>query len=129
MGLPYHTCDIELVGADNLQLPKSGWQDIYAWSMDLRRLALIRWDFANNEPGYSLWVIDFETNSFQEFPRALGLPRAVSFPNDDRVVIKKCYNNRDISESEDYTDECSFSTVFIDPVSGTRGWDEDGHLL
>ena len=129
MGSPYRKCDIELVGADHLHLPKSGWQDIYAWSVDLRNLALIRWDIANNEPGHRLYVIDFETNAIEEFLRDSGFPRIISFPNDDRVVIKKCYNNSDKSEREDYTVEYSFSTVFMDPVSGIRGRDEDGHIL
>ena len=114
MGSPYNMCDIEIISAANFQLPKSGWQDKYAWSEDFKKLALIRWDFTNNEPGFRLYIVNFETNLFQEFSRSLGLPKNVSFPNDDRVVINKFYFNKDISESENYTDEYSFGTVMLD---------------
>ncbi len=61
MGSPYSHCDIELAGFDKIKLPKSGWQDKFAWTDDSKKLVLIKWDFENNDPGFHLFHIDIET--------------------------------------------------------------------
>jgi hypothetical protein len=73
MASPYHTCEIELVGFDKIQLPRYGWQDKYAWSADNSNLVLVKWDFTDNEPGFRFFVIDTAAGSIRESERIFGL--------------------------------------------------------
>src|SRR5688572_18477984 len=89
MGSPYKHCEIELVGSDKIKLPKAGWQDKYAWTIDSKRLVLIKWgDFENNLPDFYLFLIDTETGNTKESSRLSGLPNDISIAG-EKVKLNK----------------------------------------
>lgn len=92
MGSSYNNCNIELVGTDKIKLPNGGWQDKYAWSENSEALALIRWDFENNIPGFHLFLIDTKTGQTKESPRIFGLPNSISFAADKIKINKFLYD-------------------------------------
>ncbi|MES2285236.1 MAG: hypothetical protein V4547_06065 [Bacteroidota bacterium] len=92
MGSPYNLCSIQLIGRHRIKIPQNGWQDIYAWSEDSKKLVLIKWDFENNDPGFHLFVIDTENGKTLESPRIFGLPKNVSIAGDTVTFIKFLYN-------------------------------------
>jgi hypothetical protein len=92
MGSPFIFCDIELVGFDKLKLPTSGWQDKYAWADNSEKLALIKWDFENNDPGFRIFLIDIEMGKLKESLRIFGLPNSISFVEHNIIVNKFLYD-------------------------------------
>ena len=74
MGSPYNSCEIELVGFDDIELPNVAWQDKYAWSEDFKKLILIQWNFDLNEPGFHFYIIDTNTGNSHTTERIFGLP-------------------------------------------------------
>jgi len=109
MGSPYNHCDIELAGFDKVKLPKTGWQDKYAWSDDSKKLVLIKWDFENNFPGFHLFLIDIETGQTRESPRLFGLPKNISI-NGEKVKLNKFLYDKEKSKSGNWF--CEIDEVF-----------------
>lgn len=112
MGSPYNTCDIELIGINDFHLPKSGWQDKYAFTEDFKKLVLIRWSFPNNEPGFILYLIDIENLSYQESIRLLGLPKTVSVNNEGHVLISKFYFDKTKTKDQNYANDVYEEYIF-----------------
>ena len=104
MGSPYNLCNIELTGRHKMQLPQTGWQDIYAWTEDSKRLVLVKWDFENNEPGFHLFLINTENEKTLESPRIFGLPEHLSIYG-DTVKFKKFLYDKAKSASDCYYEE------------------------
>ena len=97
MGSPYYGCDIELIGFDKIKLPKHGWQDKYAWTDDSKQLALIKWNFESNKPGFHLFLIDVQTGQTKESPILFGLPNNISFTG-NKIKINKFLYDKEKSE-------------------------------
>lgn len=72
MGSPYNSCEIEVIGADKIQLPKATWQDKLAWTDDSKTLVLVKWDLDGNNPVFQLVKVDTETGAIQESIKMLG---------------------------------------------------------
>lgn len=92
MGSPYNLCNIELIGRPRIKLSQKGWQDIYAWTEDSKRLVLIKWNFDNNDPGFHLFLIDTESGKTLESPRIFGLPESISILGDTITFEKFLYD-------------------------------------
>ena len=72
MGPPYNHAYLDLEGDWVPDLPRDGWQDLFAHSHDGEILALVRWDPDNNKPGFRLVVIDAEKKTVEESERIPG---------------------------------------------------------
>jgi hypothetical protein len=72
MGSPFNHAYLKLEGKWVPDLPKDGWQDIYAHSDNGNILALVRWDTENNEPGFRLVMIDTKRKAVEETDRIPG---------------------------------------------------------
>jgi hypothetical protein len=93
MGSPYNICEIELENFDKVKIPKGGWQDIYAWSSDSKRLVLVKWDFKDNIPGFHLVLIDTEIGNTHESQRFYGLPNSISI-EENKVKLNKFLHDK-----------------------------------
>jgi hypothetical protein len=112
MGSPFNHCHIELVGSDKIKLSEAGWQDKYAWTSDSKRLVLIKWDFATNDPAFHLFLIDTETGKTKESGMFYGLPKSISIIGDKIKLTKFIYSKEksgpdnlccDIEEEYEFT--------------------------
>jgi hypothetical protein len=112
MGSPFNTCDIQLIGINDLHLPKSGWQDKFAFTEDSKQLILIKWNFPNNEPGFILYSIDIENQSYQVSGQLLGLPKTVSINNEGRVLISKFYFDKTKTKDQNYANDVTEEYIF-----------------
>ena len=97
MGSPYKTCELKLTGTD-LKLPKNGWSDKFAWTKDSKVLALIQWDFENNEPGFQFYIIDTLTDKLTKSERIIGLVNSIKI-NNDKILYNKFLLDREKSEN------------------------------
>ena len=112
MGSPFNTCDIQLIGINGLHLPKSGWQDKFAFTEDYKQLILIKWSFPNNELGFILYSIDIENQSYQVSGQLLGLPKTVSINNEGRVLISKFYFDKTKTKDQNYANDVTEEYIF-----------------
>jgi hypothetical protein len=96
MGSPYHSCNIELNGITDIVIPLAEWQDKYAWSSDYTKLALIKWNFENNQAGFNIYLIELATNRTEESPKILGLLNNLFFI-DNRIHFNKFLYNKEKS--------------------------------
>ncbi len=92
MGSPYNACAISFRGADTIKIPAATWQDKYAWSSGFTKLALVKWDFDNNDPGFKLFIIELASGKALESPRISGLLDHLSFVGDKIVYNKFLYD-------------------------------------
>jgi len=97
MGSPYKTCELKLTGTD-LKLPKNGWSDKFAWTKDSKVLALIQWDFENNEPGFHFYIIDPQTDKLTKSERIMGLVNSIKI-NNNKILYNKFLLDREKSEN------------------------------
>ncbi len=104
MGSPYNHCHIELIGTNKIKLPKSGWQDKYAWTSDSKRLVLVKWNLENNIPSFNFFLIDTEKDRTLESKRMLGIVDSISIIG-DKVKYKNFLYNKEKSSSENLFDE------------------------
>ena len=107
MGSPYHSCEIQLIGFDKVQIPKYGGQDKYAWSDDSKNLVLIQYDLKDNEPGFHFFIIDTETGMMRESERIFGLVNAIAI-EENKIKYSKFLLDRTKSKPGDlccHTDE------------------------
>ena len=112
MGSPFNTFDIQLIGINGLHLPKSGWQDKFAFTEDYKQLILIKWSFPNNELGFILYSIDIENQSYQVSGQLLGLPKTVSINNEGRVLISKFYFDKTKTKDQNYANDVTEEYIF-----------------
>lgn len=80
MGSPFRCADLELEGDWVPDLPRDGWQDIYAHSENGKILALVRWDIdKSNEPGFRLVMVDAQRKAVEETERIQGCCESVKW--------------------------------------------------
>ena len=79
MGSPYRLAEMELQGNWIPELPKTGWQDLFAESVNGRYLGLVAWMTENNEPGFKLVVIDKREQVVRESQRIPGCCQSLSW--------------------------------------------------
>lgn len=108
MGSPYNLCNIELVGKHNIKLAQTGWQDLYAWTEDSKRLVLVKWDFENNEPGFHLFLVNSENGKTLESPRIFGLPESLSISGDTVTYRKFLYDKTKSAADCFYVEKYTF---------------------
>lgn len=82
MGSPFNICEIELRGAKEIVLNKSGWQDKYCWSKDYKNLCLIKWNGENNIPSFNAVLIDVDNWKMYKTNKIDGCCAEVSFKDD-----------------------------------------------
>jgi len=72
MGSPYNACDLRLSGQWIPRLPDVTWQDKLACSPDGSYVALVYWDFVDNQPGFRVVVIDTISQLVSEYGQSEG---------------------------------------------------------
>ncbi len=80
VGSPYSTCQYKFKGT-SIQLPKSNWQNKYAWSLDKKFLVLIQYNFIKNDPGFLLYIIDTKMDTVKITKRIKGFVKTISVEN------------------------------------------------
>ena len=108
MGSPYNLCNIELVGKHQIELAQTGWQDIYAWTEDSKRLVLIKWNFENNDPGFHLFLVNSENGKTLESSRILGLPESISITGDIVTYRKFLFDRTKLATDCFYVEKYNF---------------------
>ena len=96
MGSPYNMCHIQFSGTD-LKLPEGNWQDLYAWSKDNQFLALVQWDFKDNEPGFHFLIIDTKSDTLIKSQRIFGMVNKLKI-SDGSIHYNKFLLDREKSE-------------------------------
>lgn len=77
MGSPYMSADLHLDGLD-IEIPKACWQDKFAISEDKKFVALIGFDFMDNEPGFEIFIINTDKKTITKTNRIFGLVNKIS---------------------------------------------------
>ena len=108
MGSPYNLCNIELIGGPKITLPQTGWQDIYAWTDDSKKLVLVKWNFENNDPGFHLFLVYEENGKTLESPRIFGLPESISIAGDTITYRKFLYDKTKSAKDCFYVEKYNF---------------------
>jgi hypothetical protein len=88
MGSPFSVCKLHLTGAwvPNIE---GAWLGLYAHSVDGRRLALAKWDFVKNQPGFRIVFVDEELKSVEESDRISGCCESIAWGQD--VIFWKAF--------------------------------------
>ncbi len=89
MGSSYNHCGIKLIGDTKINLENGWWQDTYAWNDNYTKLALVKWNLDNNEPGFHIVIIDVTTGKRQETKRIFGCINSIAFKTDKLLSINK----------------------------------------
>lgn len=89
MGSPYNVCDIEVEGVD-IQIPKSGWQDIYTFSNEKQLLILVRWNLDENLPGFNCYFIKLPTGHKTISKRIEGIVTDIEVDS-DQIILSIIY--------------------------------------
>jgi hypothetical protein len=79
MGSRFNHAYLDLEGDWVPDLPRDGWQDLYAYSGDGKILALIRWETEDNEPGFRVVMIDLQRKTVEETERIPGCCRTLEW--------------------------------------------------
>ena len=77
MGSPYMLAQLHLIGLD-IEIPNATWQDKFAVSEDEKFIALIGFDFKDNEPGFEIFIINTDKKSITKTNRIFGLINKIS---------------------------------------------------
>lgn len=83
MGSPFKTCELVIRGVGwvpNLDL--DSWQDLIAYSPDDNKVALIKWDIKENEPGFRVFEIDLAEKKVSSSKRIAGCCKRVYWADD-----------------------------------------------
>src|SRR5258706_5793689 len=89
MGSPYQICSLHLSGEWTPDLGEGGWQPLNCASPDGRYLALVKWDTAENMPGFRVVLIDEERKSVDSSQRILGCCESLTWGDD--VIYWKAF--------------------------------------
>ncbi|QDT47133.1 hypothetical protein Pan258_11640 [Symmachiella dynata] len=88
MGSPYRRADLTLKGSWIPELPGFAWQDLHSKSDNGRYLALVAWEFSdNNNPGFRIVVIDKKDKAVRQSKRIAGCCQSIDIA-DSRITFE-----------------------------------------
>jgi hypothetical protein len=86
IGSPYRLCQIRWSGAWTPDLPTTDWQDWQVWQAAGHRVALVRWDTSDNQPGFRIVVIDDQMRTVDTSERFSGCCEALTWVGPDTLA-------------------------------------------
>ncbi len=73
MGSPFNHACLDLEGDWTPDLPRDGWQDLYAQSDDGNIIALVEWDVGENgDPGFRIVMVNAPRHTVEKSERIRG---------------------------------------------------------
>lgn len=88
-GSPYNLVELTHTAHRNISLKTNNdWQDKLSWSPNAEYLALVKWDFVKEEPGFIIILLDTNSGEITESARIQGCCEKIILGNDLSVNYK-----------------------------------------